>query len=190
MVQSYNPSHKFSLETVRRNLWEDEAQRRKERLIWGKGQVKFFSWHEYRDMLFDSKFIRIVWNRLKSIIFFLTNIFYLIILSVGGEVESRSIVIIHSWELLPVFWWSWVFWPSVPGLRWLGKKKRQNTETESMSIGSTGSKEMLRGLTNVKLQLSERRSQFSSMRTASGWSSTLTLRSRKLKLKEEKQAAN
>ena len=39
MVQSYNPSHKFSLETVRRNLWEDEAQRRKERLIWGKGQV-------------------------------------------------------------------------------------------------------------------------------------------------------
>ena len=49
MVQSYNPSHKFSLETVRRNLWEDEAQRRrkgskkKERLIWGEGQVKFFS---------------------------------------------------------------------------------------------------------------------------------------------------
>jgi len=32
MVQSYNPSHKFSLETVRRNLWEDEAQRRKMRL--------------------------------------------------------------------------------------------------------------------------------------------------------------
>jgi hypothetical protein len=29
MVQSYNPNHKFSLETVRRNLWEDEAQRRR-----------------------------------------------------------------------------------------------------------------------------------------------------------------
>jgi hypothetical protein len=36
MVQSYNASHKFSLETVRRNLWEDEAQRRRKGSYGGK----------------------------------------------------------------------------------------------------------------------------------------------------------
>lgn len=42
MVQSYNPSHKFSLETVRRNLWEDEAQRRRKGSYGEKDKWIFF----------------------------------------------------------------------------------------------------------------------------------------------------